>query len=234
MKILIVDDEKMIREGLKYRIEQYLKDNVQVTLANDANGALDIINSKDFDVLFCDINMPFISGLELIEKINNKDMTIIIVSGYSEFKYAQRAIELKVDNYILKPIEKTKLEEILDNLLKLYPTKSNNSIVIRIIDEINKNYHNCEYCLSLLAKDINLSESYIMKVLAKEGLSFVDMLNNKRIDKSLGLLQEQNRIKDIYQRVGFNSQSYFNVVFKKNMGISPKEYCNNSAVFLKK
>ena len=234
MKILIVDDEKMIREGLKYRIEQYLKDNVQITLANDANSALERIRENDFDVLFCDINMPFVSGLELIEKINDKGMTIIIVSGYSEFKYAQKAIELKVDNYILKPIERTKLEEILDNLLKLYPTKVNNSIVSKIIDEINNNYHNCSYCISVLASDINLSESYIMKVLARENLSFVDMLNNKRIDKSLGLLQEQNKIKDIYESVGFNSQSYFNVVFKKIMGISPKEYCSNSAVYLKK
>lgn len=118
LKILIVDDEPFIREGLKTLInwEEY-----DAYICGEAvNGRDGLIKVEELcpDIVIADIKMPGIDGIQMIKEIRrtNQRIHFIVLSGYSEFKYAQQAIELKVDCYIMKPIQK---EELIEKVIKI-------------------------------------------------------------------------------------------------------------------
>ena len=117
-KILIVDDEPIIRLGLRksLRWEDYgfeIKDD-----AEDAYEALELCGKNSYDIVFIDIRMPEIDGLTFIEKLKslNHNSYFVIISGYSEFEYAKKAVDLKVFGYLLKPIQRDELEETVKKL----------------------------------------------------------------------------------------------------------------------
>ena len=84
----------------------------------DAQEALKVLEGAQVDVLLTDISMPEMTGLELIRlaKEHQPRIKTVVISGYSEFDYAIEAIKLKVENYILKPLDPTKITEIFENL----------------------------------------------------------------------------------------------------------------------
>ena len=114
-KVLIADDEPKIRRGLRTTIERIRPDMKVVAEAEDGEAALAMVQAEKPDILMIDVRMPFLNGLELIEKINgvHRDCIIIVVSGHDEFEYAQRALQLKVFEYVLKPVPQETLEAVL-------------------------------------------------------------------------------------------------------------------------
>ena len=114
-KVMIADDEPKIRRGLRTTIERLRPDMKVVAEAEDGEMALAMVMKEKPDILMIDVRMPFLNGLELIEKINGvlSDCIIIVVSGHDEFEYAQRALHLKVFEYVLKPVP----QELLANVL---------------------------------------------------------------------------------------------------------------------
>jgi len=117
-KVFLVEDEKVVREGIRNNIlwEQY---GFQYTGdASDGELALPMIREIQPDLLITDIKMPFMDGLSLI-KLVRKELPrtkIVIISGYDDFSYAQQAIHLGVEQYLLKPIIKEKLVEMLNEM----------------------------------------------------------------------------------------------------------------------
>lgn len=105
IKILIVDDEKIERNGIKFLLKQM---NLELEIFEAVNGlkALDVLKEEKIDILLTDIKMPFMDGIELIQEVVKswKDIKIIIFSGYGEFEYARMAMKSGVSNYILKPV----------------------------------------------------------------------------------------------------------------------------------
>jgi two-component system response regulator YesN len=114
-KVLIADDEPKIRRGLRTAIERLRTDMKVVVEAEDGEAAFELVRSEKPDILMIDVRMPFLNGLELIEKINAEklDCIIIVVSGHDEFEYAQRALRLKVFEYVLKPVPQEVLAGVL-------------------------------------------------------------------------------------------------------------------------
>ena len=114
MKIMIVDDEPKIRRGMKTLLEE--QDGFEVIgIYDNAMSSLSDMAEKQPNVLITDIKMPEYSGLDLIEKIREKDknLYIIILSGYGSFKYAQRAIRSGVYRYLTKPTNPRELISVL-------------------------------------------------------------------------------------------------------------------------
>lgn len=103
-QIVIADDEQMIRQGL-LSLDWEANGMQIVGVAKNGIEAEEIIDSKIFDILLTDIKMPGMDGLELAEHLQhtNPKAKVILLSGYSEFSYAQHAISLGVYGYILKP-----------------------------------------------------------------------------------------------------------------------------------
>jgi len=114
-KVFLVEDEKVVREGIRKNVpwEQY---GFHYTGdASDGELALPMIRKIQPDLLITDIKMPFMDGLSLIKLVRKElpKTKIVIISGYDDFSYAQQAIHLGVERYLLKPVIKGKLVEIL-------------------------------------------------------------------------------------------------------------------------
>lgn len=116
--LLIVEDEKMIRQGIKAMVQ---RSGVPVdTILECSNGekALDILKNQAVDVMFTDIRMPRMDGVELVkamQKLPRKPLTVAI-SGYDEFNYAVEMLRSGVREYILKPVERDQIKKILEQL----------------------------------------------------------------------------------------------------------------------
>ncbi len=116
-KVFLVEDEIVIREGIKNKIHWEEEGFILVGDESDGELAYPMIIREQPDILITDIKMPFMDGLEL-SKLLKKDMPklkIIIISGYSDFGYAQQAIDIGVNEYLLKPITSSKLVAAVKN-----------------------------------------------------------------------------------------------------------------------
>lgn len=117
MNILIADDEKVIREGIKRTIKNHFS-NACVHLAASPEEALQALRVHRVDMVLTDILMPGMTGLELMEISRKRypDVKWIVVSAYSEFAYAQEAVRLGAKDYLLKPIGKERLIALIETL----------------------------------------------------------------------------------------------------------------------
>lgn len=140
-KVLLVDDEILVREAIAKKIEW---NKLGFEMAGDCeNGrdAIEFIKKNPVDLVLTDICMPHIDGMELSRWLheNYPQIMIIIFSGYSDFEYAKQAIQYKVSEYILKPVTAKELTEVLNRLkIKLDDMRKEE---IRM-DELTKAYHN--------------------------------------------------------------------------------------------
>jgi two-component system, response regulator YesN len=118
IRVMLVDDEPLILEGLKYILDWEDIGFTIVATAKDGLEALKLSREVEFDVLITDIKMPELTGLELIEKISKEKESIksIILSGFQEFDLVKKGLELGIENYLLKPINE---EELLSTILHL-------------------------------------------------------------------------------------------------------------------
>lgn len=128
-KVLLVDDEYFPREALKMTIpwEEY-----GCVICGEAKNGFDAIEKAidlEPDIILTDINMPFMDGLDMIKNLQSIQPEILfsIVTGYSEFEYAKRGIELGVNDYILKPIDDKELIETIQHMTKTLDEKRSNA-----------------------------------------------------------------------------------------------------------
>lgn len=117
--VLIVDDERYIREGLREFIDWRAEGFSIHAEADDGEAALQLIRRQPPDVVLCDIRMPHVDGLSLVDAVRkelDRAPIFIMLSGYDDFAYAQRALRLGVSNYLLKPVQR---EELLEELRRI-------------------------------------------------------------------------------------------------------------------
>lgn len=116
--ILIVDDEQIERNGIKLLIQKF-KIDLGISEASNGEEALKYLKNNKIDILFTDVKMPFMDGLELSKYAKNlyPKIKIIIFSGFGEFEYAKTAIGLGVSDYILKPIDVDEFQNVLKKVI---------------------------------------------------------------------------------------------------------------------
>lgn len=115
--ILIVDDEKLERNGIKFLLKRE-KEEFTILEAENGKAALGILMEKKADVLFSDIKMPYMNGLELTEKAREiyPDLEIVIFSGYNDFTYARDALRFGVVDYVLKPVDPSEFHKTFERV----------------------------------------------------------------------------------------------------------------------
>lgn len=118
--LIIIDDEAIIRNGLKKFIDWKSMGVEVVELFEDGKEAIEYLKSNDVDIILTDIKMSDMSGLDVAKFVyENKPMTkTVILSGYKEFEYAQKAIEYKVQHYLLKPTNFSKINEVFPKIIE--------------------------------------------------------------------------------------------------------------------
>ncbi|NJD03839.1 MAG: response regulator [Ruminiclostridium sp.] len=218
-RLLIVEDEEIIRRGLKNNIPWNEMDFEVVGEAENGSIALDIIPALHPDVILTDIKMPVIDGIELMSVLKNRnpDIKVVIFSGYSEFEYARKGIEFGAYYYLLKPTRKNSIKEVftrlkneIDNIsrknaefeelikkvrstlpsVEEYESKPiMSSAVNRVITFLKENY-NRKISLNEVAEYAFMSPSHFCTFFKQEtGCTFIDFLSVIRIDKAKELMQ---------------------------------------------
>ncbi len=249
-KVMIIDDEPIIVEGLSRSIP-WEKWNCQViATANDGMEAKALIEKHKPHMIFLDICMPEMTGLELIAAMKSEftDIEISILTGYRDFDYAQQAIHLGVTRFLLKPSNMEELEEAIDvmcmnlkhkNILpdsdgeekkeevQEHESTASSFIVKNALKYIQENYTQ-KLTLSDVAEKTYVSQWHLSKLLNRHTeQSFSEILNNVRIEEAKKLLEDPSlRIGDVADAVGFMDMAHFSRVFKKQVGISANEYRN--------
>lgn len=122
LKVLIVDDEIKVCKLIHNLIDWNSMGLEVAGIVNDGEKALEIISEIKPDIVITDIRMPGFDGLELIRRTQEirKDIYFVIISGYSQFEYAQNAIKFGVEDYLLKPIKKKELTNTLTKIIEKY------------------------------------------------------------------------------------------------------------------
>jgi two-component system response regulator YesN len=142
IKLLIADDEPKILRGLKKSLN-WEEWNIEIVgEAEDGEIAFEMAKQLQPDILFLDINMPFLNGLDLIKKLNSElpSSIVIVISGYDEFAYAQEAIRLGVFQYILKPVNTEDLRNAVEQAVQLHEEKTKkNNYINWVTDKLDKN-----------------------------------------------------------------------------------------------
>ncbi|WP_168120558.1 response regulator [Paenibacillus sp. HB172176] len=243
LKLMIVDDEPIILEGIRDMIVEENTPFEKMILAYDGIDALEKIDFFQPDLIITDIHMPGIDGLEFIKQAQLKKVKrFIILTGHDVFEYARKAIHLQVVDYMLKPVNQRELAELLKKVaLTLIEEKQHsaessglsdsaasqqNENISLMMAYIETNFMK-DISLPDIAANLNLHPSYVGQMFKREtGHTFVKYVNELRIEKAKKLLEGTKDIPldKIAKCVGYDNSRTFYKIFRKSVGVTPGEY----------
>lgn len=234
LRVLLVDDEIIIREGFKRLFDWEAHELEVIGEAADGMEAMTKIDDLVPDIVIMDINIPIMNGLKVIQmaKIRHPSMGFIIVSGYDDFSYCREALRLQITDYILKPVDYEEFGVCIDRLrIGMYESnaadmKDYSERPITGITRYLQNHLEEDISLSLLADEFHLNAQYISQLFKSEiGVGFLTYLTNIRMENARKLLVSTSlSIGEISSRCGYADYRVFTKAFKKNEGITPSQY----------
>ena len=237
--LLIVDDEKMIAEGVAclFPWEQI---GFHPVAFSDPKEALDYVESNDIQVVMTDIEMPGMSGIDLCRELSGKGIRIVFMSSHQNYEYFRYAIQYRVEDYLLKPIKSGdilncfgKIRQQLDEkyaVTQETPVTYYDQVISKVKEYIKENYK--EASLEDAAVQVSLSPSYLSRIFKEKcGMGFSDYLTKTRMEKACELLGDiQYKSYDIAYYIGYDNPKNFSRAFKAYFGMTPKEYRNGKVL----
>ena len=235
LRVLLVDDEIMIREGFKRLFDWEAHDCEVVGEAADGMEALAKLDALEPVIAIMDINIPIMNGLKVIQlsRIKHPDTAFVIVSGYDDFAYCREALRLQITDYILKPVNYEEFGTCIDNLkIALFQRQSSGAgeqreeRPIHGITRYLQEHLAEEVSLSVLAEEFHLSAQHISQLFKNEiGAGFLAYLTNIRMERAKQLLLATSlSIAEVSEQSGYGDYRVFTKVFKKAECITPSEY----------
>lgn len=248
LKLIIVEDEDIIRKGLVYTIDWLGMDCVVVADAADGEEGLEKILKFRPDVVITDIRMPRLDGFGMVEKAKESvNFRSVFLTSFAEFEYARKALELKATDYLLKPVDEEKIRTVIreihfdhetdraketvlegnknqgmdfDHYMGLDTTE--NGYVTKAILEIRAHYAQ-KISVDSIAQELGVSTSYLSRKFKEvTGHTFLDFLNIYRVQQAVTLLQTSRyRVYEVSDRTGFSDYKHFCAVFKRYTSMSP-------------
>ena len=242
LSILVIEDEAPIREWIVYTISNLSKNfNVVASASNGKEGYALAVKLKP-DVIFTDIRMPIMDGLEFTREIKKvmKDVVVILLTNFEEFSYAKSAISYGVYEYLVKSDIRTKdISELLGKVSQAIEgtsievldisnceEKTENKyskIIKRAMDYIDDNYKE-HISLGDISGHVYISHEYFSRLFKEEvGQNFSTYLTNYRMKKAEYLLKNTDKkIAGIASEVGYVNTGYFSKSYKKYKDVSPE------------
>lgn len=165
LRVLIADDEPIIREGIRDSVDWQKLGMEVVGEAEDGEEALELAEKYEIDILLVDMNMPFMDGITLMKRLRVilPECRYIIITGHDEFSYAQEGIRLGVEDYILKPVNTDHLLQVLEHLAaELESAHKQNQYLKAASDQIGKNIPLLRerFCLEWIEGQLTEEEIY--------------------------------------------------------------------------
>lgn len=238
IKLLVADDEDVIRRGTVKYIQLHTDRFDKIYEAENGQEAIDCILKYQPDIILLDVQMPLKNGIDVMREADKAGLhpITVILSGFDEFKYAQQALRYGAKEYLLKP---TRAADILACLNRLADEQFGKEVpqmegevdqqtnrLVREAQEYIVEHYSENLTLNGVAEAVGISGSYLSTMFTQNlQCGFVDYLNRVRIERACCYL-EQNYLKtyEIAYKVGFRDEKYFSKVFKKIKGMSPKEF----------
>ena len=233
-KAVVIDDEYFIRTGFKFLLD-WEKLRMEIAgQASDGEQGLELVKELCPDVVFLDIKMPKMDGLTMLKKLREEqnETLVIIMSGYAEFSYAQKAIDYGVYKYLTKPINTDELEQIITKIVsrldEQQPEVEYSGIpdaVRELIETVEKNLSS-DIKLNTIADQLHMDAIYLGRLFKKSmGIGFKDYVVQKRMERAQQLIRTTNLpISEIAEKVGYREENYFRMSFKRFCGCSPRAY----------
>lgn len=246
-KVVLVDDEHMILEGLS-RVVPWERLGCQVSgTASNGQEGLALIRRVKPDILMTDIRMPNMDGLGMIAALRSEfpALQITVLTAFREFEYAQTAINLGVCRYLLKPSRMDELNEAIHTMIarldamagdgadgdappkaeSAAASQAGNYIVRQALDYMRQHCHE-HLSLGDVADHVYVSQWHLSKLINRHAnQSFLDILGRLRVEKAKGLLADSSlRIHEVAEQSGFSDVGHFSKSFKKIVGMTPGEY----------
>ncbi len=249
-KVVLIDDEAIIVAGLQRVVDWEAYHCQVVATAGGAEEGAAAIRAHRPDIVFTDIKMPDEDGLTMLAGLKGEfpRLQIAVLTGYRDFEYARRAIELGVSRFLLKPSKMDELAEALAHMtaaLDAYAAEEEgedaqvpeecstatdraNSFLARKAKAYIAEHYTEKLSLQEVADHCYVSQWHLSKLLNKHlGQNFYDILNSVRIEKAKELLEDPSlRISEIAVLAGYADTAHFSRVFKKCEGVSANEYRN--------
>ena len=240
LRVLLVDDEIMIREGFKRLFDWEAHDCEVVGEAADGMEALTKIDSLQPDIAIMDINIPIMNGLKVIQlsRIKHPNTAFVIVSGYDDFSYCREALRLQITDYILKPVNYEEFGTCIDNLkISMFERRVSTAAerenreerTIASLTRYLQEHLAEEISLSVLAEEFHLNPQYISQLFKSEiGVNFLAYLTNIRMERAKKLLLTTSlSVAEVSEQSGYGDYRVFTKAFKKSEGITPSQYRRN-------
>lgn len=241
MKVVVVEDEELVRRGIVLAVDWTAVDCVVAGEAANGEEGLEVIRRCQPDLVVTDIKMPRMDGIEMVRQLRAEGSTacVIILTAYSDFAYAQSAVKLGAVDYLLKPFHDGELEDAVRHLqlrasrdarapggLELPSGEKKSKYVREAMRYIAEHYNAPDICVGSVARFLGVSEGHLSHVFKKEtSCTLSSYITNYRIHAAMELLQDcRSRVYEVAEQVGYRDITYFSSTFKKLVGLSPSEY----------
>ncbi len=242
LKVLIVEDEEMLRRGIVLSVDWAALDCVVVGEAANGAEALEAAERYDPSLIITDLHMPKMDGIEMLQRLRDRGSNahVIILTAYDSFAYAQSALRLGAVDFLLKPFHDGELEKSIISLQKRVRSDGDGSAlltsgmkkgdksryVLEAMNYIGEHYNDPSIAVGVIAQSLGISEGHLSHMFRKEtDYTLLNYLTRYRIHKAMELLRGGRlKVYEVADQVGYRDITYFSATFKKLMGVSPSEY----------
>lgn len=235
-RVMLIDDEEYTRLLLKDSIDWA---SLGCVVAGEAGSGIEAINKIDEyrpHIAFVDICMPFMDGIEFSKLAASRypNLKIIVLTAFDEFEYARQCIGLTVCGYILKPIVRMEIYEVLKKVIQSIhePVREAEdyreiepSAISRVVKFVEEHYTDSSLNLTSIAQTFGFNPSYLSRRFKAEfGSSFIEHLTECRMRKAIAMARDNEKMFATAAAVGIPDPNYFGRCFKKYTGSTYSEY----------
>lgn len=240
LKVLVVEDEELIRKGIVLTVDWAALGCVVVGEAANGAEGLEAALRLEPSLIITDVKMPQMDGLEMLRRLREAgcDARVIILTAYDDFSYVRSALRLGAVDYLLKPFHDGELEKAIAGMQEHTERRPDtfkpgsirrgdkSKYVMEAMEYIRLHYNDPDISVGTVAQSLNISEGYLSHTFKKEtDNTLLNYLTRYRIHKAMELLKDcRVKVYEVAEQVGYRDIAYFSATFKKFAGMSPSEY----------
>jgi|GEM_PF-3428285 len=238
LTLLIVDDETNTREGLARFIDWAQCGIGRVETAANGLEALVFVRNNRVDIIVSDIKMPEMDGMEFVTAVRKLhcDAGVIFLSAYATKKNLLKCFDLKVINFLEKPVNRQALYEAVEAIAEAGATgqaagadverpSDYGYISNRIVEYIRENFTDSSLSIEVIARAVYMTDTYVCAVFKRQtGMTIGAYISKLRMQKAYELITETSmKVNAVASAVGYVSMDHFTRLFKKHRGMTPTE-----------